>query len=65
MRTDPKTLRELADRCTALGVKTEDADTAAELLRISYRLLQLANPELPSSRDDFAEFNRRQMIGTA
>ena len=60
MRTDQKTLRELAGQCTALGVKTDDADTAAELLRISYRLLQLANPELPSCRDDLAEFNRRQ-----
>lgn len=43
----------------------QDTDTAAELLLVSYPLLQLANPEPPSFRDDLAELNRRRMLGTA
>jgi hypothetical protein len=40
-------LRELADECIVLGAQTDDADTISELLRISYRLLQLADRTLP------------------
>jgi hypothetical protein len=37
-------LQELADGCIALSGKAEDPDSASELLRISYPLLQLADP---------------------
>ena len=40
-------LRELADECIVLGAQTDDADTISELLRISYRLLELADRALP------------------
>lgn len=56
-------LQELADGCIALSGKTEDPDSASELVRISYRLLQLADPTLPPW-GNIADFNRRQMFGT-
>jgi hypothetical protein len=47
MTANRERLRELADACIDLSAKTDDADTLSELLRISYRLLQLADPTLP------------------
>jgi hypothetical protein len=47
MAPNRERLRELADECIGLSAKTDDADTLSELLIISYRLLQLADPTLP------------------
>jgi hypothetical protein len=56
-------LQELADGYIALSAKTEDPDSASELLRIAFRLLQLADPTLPSW-GNIADFNRKRMFGT-
>jgi hypothetical protein len=47
MDANQERLRELADECIVLGAQTDDADTVSELLRISYRLLELADRMLP------------------
>jgi hypothetical protein len=57
MAADRERLQELADACIDLSAKTDDGDTASELLRISYRLLQLADPTLPQWEHG-PEFNR-------
>jgi hypothetical protein len=56
--------RELADGCIALSAETEDSDSASELLRISYRLLQLADPNLPPW-ESVGDLYRQQRFGTA
>jgi hypothetical protein len=60
-------LRELADACVLASAETRDADAAAELLRISYRILRLADPTLPAQEDedDIPEFGCRQVFGRA
>jgi hypothetical protein len=55
MATNRERLRELADACVELGAETDDADTLSELLRISYRLLQLADP-MPQQWENTAGF---------
>ena len=55
-------VRQLADACVVVSTKTRDPKAAAELLRISYRILQLADPALSP---DTAAFNRQQLFGTA
>jgi hypothetical protein len=57
----------LADECIALSVKSDTAHSASELRRISYRLLQLADPTLPhwEEDEDIPEFNPWQTFGTA
>jgi hypothetical protein len=64
MNVHRERLREIVDDCIALSAKTDDADSASELLKTSYRLLQLADPALPSLRD-IDTFNSNQMFGTA
>jgi hypothetical protein len=56
---------ELADECIALSAESEDAKSISELLRISYRLLQLADPTLPRWEKDIPESNREQMFSPA
>jgi hypothetical protein len=51
---------ELADECIALSAESDDAECISELLRISHRLLQLADPTLPRWEKDLPEFNREQ-----
>ena len=53
-------LRELADECIVLGSQTDDADTISELLRISYRLLELADRALPQW-ENAASVNRARL----
>jgi hypothetical protein len=65
MASHQERFQQLADECIALSAKSDDAHNASELLRISYRLLQLANPGLPQWEEDVPEFNRGQMFGTA
>jgi hypothetical protein len=54
---------QLADTCVVLSAKIDDTGAAAELLRISRRLLELADPTLSAEEDSIPEFNRRQMFG--
>jgi hypothetical protein len=61
---EPTTPAQNLDACVALSAKTDDADSVAELPKISYRSLRLADPALPSWRN-IAKFNRQQMFGTA
>jgi hypothetical protein len=58
MAANRERLRELADACADLAAKTEDPDRIGELLRISYRLLRLADPTLPQW-DSAGEFGER------
>jgi hypothetical protein len=44
-------LQQLADECIHLSEQTEDARTASDLLRLSYRVLQLATPTLPTWKE--------------
>ena len=44
-------LRQLADECIRLSERTEDRRTASDLLRLSYRVLQLATPTMPTWRE--------------
>jgi hypothetical protein len=44
-------LQQLASECIHLSERTEDARTASELLRLSYRVLQLATPTMPPWRE--------------
>jgi hypothetical protein len=46
---------ELADECIALTAESDDAKCISELLRISHRLLQLADPTLPHLEKDIPE----------
>jgi hypothetical protein len=41
-------LRQLADECIQLSERTEDRRTASDLLRLSYHVLQLATPTMPT-----------------
>jgi hypothetical protein len=41
-------LQQLADECIHLSKRTQDPRTASELVRLSYRVLQLATPTLPT-----------------
>jgi hypothetical protein len=66
MGTNPRDrLLRLADECVALSAKTGDVGTASELLKISGRILQLADPVMAGREDNIAEFSRRQMFGAA
>lgn len=58
MAANRERLRELADACVELAAETEDPDSIGELLRISYRLLSLADPTLPQG-DSAGEFGER------
>jgi hypothetical protein len=46
MRTTDNRIQKLASDCMAAADECEDIATAAELLEIAFRLLQLARPEL-------------------
>jgi hypothetical protein len=48
-------LQQLADECIHLSERTEDARTASELLRLSYRVLQLETPTLPTWQERVPE----------
>jgi hypothetical protein len=41
-------LQRLADECLHISERTEDARTASDMLRLSYRILQLATPTMPT-----------------
>jgi hypothetical protein len=62
MAIDRESLHKIVESCIALSAKTDDVETAAELLKISYQLLQLGSPALPSFANIDA-FNREQMFG--
>jgi hypothetical protein len=65
MAANGEHFQRLADECIALSAKSDDAHSGSELLRISYRPLQLANPTPPQWEEDIPEFNREQIFGTA
>jgi hypothetical protein len=52
----------LANECIALSAKSDDAHSASELRRISYRFLQLADPTLPEWEEEDRPY---QIFGTA
>jgi hypothetical protein len=43
-----KQIRQLAQECIHISDRTGDACTASEMLRLSYRILQLATPTMPA-----------------
>jgi hypothetical protein len=67
MAANREHFQRLADECIALSAKSDTAHSASELRRISYRLLQLADPTLPhwEEDEDIPEFNPGQTFGTA
>jgi hypothetical protein len=63
MAANRERLLTLADECIAFGAETDDPKSISELLRISYRLLQLADPALPP-RENTPPI-ASEMVGTA
>ena len=62
MAANREHFQRLADECIALSVKSDDAQSASELLRMSYRFLQLADPTLPDWEEEDIPY---QIFGTA
>ncbi len=61
MAANGEHFQRLADECIALSAKSDNAHSASELLRISYRFLQLADPTLPEWEEEIP----CQIFGTA
>ncbi len=44
-------VQQLANECIAMSRRTEDAETASELMKMSHRILRLTDPTLPLWKD--------------
>jgi hypothetical protein len=57
-------VRQLADACVLVSTNTRNSEAAAELLRISHRLLQLSEFAVPLRERDPTASNCQQEAGS-